>query len=149
MQPDAGLALHRFEQQAVQVGAVDGGVGRAVARPADGPQTEDAQRGRVVRVAHLQRLGKGCAGAQRTGQAPGLKHPDGVGTKLQTGPHLTERGGLLQQVHPHASARQGQRTRQPPDAAPGDDDLLIHGGDCAGPPSGGVDECQGLFTARG
>jgi len=123
-----GQALHGRQQQRQQVGAVDGGVGCAVALGDVRAQAQAGQRGAAGRAAHEQPVRKGGDLPQRVQQAPVLQPPHRVGTQLHAGAHLGEGRRALVQAHLPVGARTGQRGGEPADAAAGDHDLVLHGG---------------------
>ena len=72
------------------------------------------------RVAKLEPFRKRRPVEHLLGQPEHLEHPEHVGPKLDTGADLLELGRLLQHLNGNTLARQGQRRRQPPDAAADD-----------------------------
>ena len=120
-------------QQAVQIGAVDGGVRRAIALHGACAQRQRAQVGATGGVAHLQPVGEGGDGVQLVLQAPGAQDARHIRAKLHAGAHLGEFRRALEQANFPAGARHGQRGRQPADAATGNQQLQrgAHGADCA------------------
>jgi hypothetical protein len=114
------VVLHGLQQQAVQIGAVDGGVGRAVAAHRGLAQRQRGEHTAVHGAAHLQVLRKGGHSVQRRLQAPGLQATHGVGAQLHASAHLGKLHCALEEPHLPPGARGGQCGCQPTDAASGD-----------------------------
>ena len=127
VQAHTGFLLDGAQQQAVQVGAVQGGVGLGVAGQGHGTQAQLPQPLAAVCIAHPQQLGKGGAGLQLVRQAPGMQHAHRIGPQLQARAHFAKGAGLLQHVHRNPGPGQRQRAGQTPNAATGDHHMFIHG----------------------
>ena len=123
---DLAAALQLAQQDLVQVGAVDGRVGLAVALLHRGTQCQAAKLGARAGVAHGQALGKCRHLAQRRQQAPVMQHAHRVGAELDAGSDLGEGLGLLEQCHLQPGTLRHQGRAQARHAAT-DHQQIIHG----------------------
>ena len=126
IQLHGGVVLQGLQQQAVQVGAVDGGIGGAVALHGGRAQRHRGQGVAAQRATHLQLIRKSRHRLQGPLQAPGLQAPHGVRPQLHTRAHLAELRRTLVQPHIPPCTCRTERSRQPPDAATGHQYLLVH-----------------------
>ena len=117
---------HGFEQQAVQVGTVHAEIGGAVALLHGVAERHAGQLGAAVGAVHHQRIGPRRDGREALSQIKLLEAPRGVGAELHAGADFAEDGGLLENVGPVPVPGKRQRGGQPPDAAPGDEDVRGH-----------------------
>ena len=115
---------HRSKQHTMQVGAVHGGIRRAVAIDRRSPQRQDAQLFATEGTAHLQPRRKRRHRLQRLLQAPSLQAPHDVGPYLHARPHFAECGGPFVQAHIQPCARRAQGGGQPANATASDQDLF-------------------------
>ena len=123
-----GIAcLHRLEQQPVQVGAVDGGVGGAITRYCLGAQRQHCQFAPRESTAHLQAVRESGHGLQGLLESPGLQAPHHVRAQLHAGAHFAEGGSAFVQPHLPASARRGQCRSQSANASARNQHLFFHG----------------------
>ncbi len=127
-QVDIGLLPGGVQQQTLQVGAVDSGVGCAVALRDVGTQAHVGQLGAAARAAHRDALGEGSHSLQGVPQAPGLQAAHDVGAELHAGADLGEGRCALVQAHVPAGAGAAQGGGQATDAAAGDQDLFLQHG---------------------
>ena len=109
------LLLKGRQQQAVQVGAVNRGIGRAVALLHRGPELQYTEFGARDRAAHLQSFRKRSDLGHGVLQAPAMEQLDHIGPHLDAGPDLGEFGRALKQRQLSTCARAGQRRRQATD----------------------------------
>ena len=116
----------RIAQQAVQVGTVHRGVGRAVTRNGVSAQGQLSQHGAGQCTANLQAFGEGRHGLQSALQAPGLQAAHAVGAELNAGPDFGMRCGALIQAHIPTGAGRRQRRRHTANAAARDEQLLAN-----------------------
>ena len=121
----AGLCLqHRLRDHAMQIAAMDGDVGKAVAL--DRFQAEVEQLPALPGIPQPDRL----AGRQhlnlfqRLLEPERVKHAGAVGADLHAGAKLAQLGRLLVDIDVDAAANQRQRRRQPADAAADDRDVV-------------------------
>ena len=111
---------------AMQVGTVDGGVGRAVALYRGGAQGQRSQLMARECAANLQPLRKYRHILQRPLQTPSLQAAHHIGPQLHACTHLGECGGALIQPHLPPRARCTQGGCQTANAAPRDQQLFSH-----------------------
>ncbi|MPM21595.1 hypothetical protein SDC9_68039 [bioreactor metagenome] len=130
IQVHARQILHRVQQQRMQIGAVNGCVGRAIARNGRGPERQRRQLSARHRAAHLQLVGKGGHRLQLVVQPPGLQAPHHVRPDLHARPHFGKLGRTLEQPYLPTRALCGQCRCQATDAASGNQNLFLHGRDC-------------------
>ncbi|MNV61669.1 hypothetical protein D3C71_1541870 [compost metagenome] len=126
MQLGLGAVRHRGQQQAMQIGAVDGGIGGAIPLDRRGPQWHGAQFFAADGIAHLQARGKRRHGLQRLLQSPGLQPPHHIGPDLHARTHFAERGGPFVQPHIQSRTRRTQGRRQAANATASDQHLFLH-----------------------
>ena len=126
MQPGAGVLLHRFKQQAMQVCAMHSSVGRAITGSDGSAQTQRAQNLTCHRIACLQQFGKCCDAFKGVTQAPMVQHLDHIGPQLNTRTHFTESRCSLKQLHIPLGTRGGQGHGQPANAAADNQRLSAH-----------------------
>ena len=113
------------QQHAVQVAAMDHGIGIAVARAERLAEIDVAdlavgQRVHQPELVDIDRhLARGLADAQA------IEAVEGVGAELDAGADLAELRGLLQHQRRDVLLRQRQRGRQAADAAAGDEDASL------------------------
>ena len=118
------LAGRRHAQDTVQIGAVDGGVGGAIALQRARAQRQGAQVRAAGGVAHLQPIRESSHGAQFFLQTPGLQDARHVGAELHACPHFGELRRAFVQAHLPPRARRRQRRRQAANATTGNQKLL-------------------------
>ncbi len=121
-----GVFADGGQQQAMQVGAVDGGVSRAVALHRRAAQGHGRQLLARERAAHPQTPRKCRHILQRALQAPGLQAAHHIGPELHACAHLAESGGTFIQAHLPPGTRSPQGCGQPANAAPRDQHLFSH-----------------------
>ena len=121
-----GVFANGGQQQAMQVGTVDGGVGRAVALYRGGAQGQRSQLMARECAANLQPLRKYRHILQRPLQTPSLQAAHHIGPQLHACTHLGECGGALIQPHLPPRARCTQGGCQTANAAPRDQQLFSH-----------------------
>ena len=114
-------------QEAVQIGAVEGGVRRAVQRLCALTQTQRPQDPTGLGVQRLQVGRKSRHLRQRFVQAPSLQTTRDVGADLYARPHFAERGGLFDHGDRQALARTGQCRGHATDASACNEQLVRHG----------------------
>ena len=119
--------LHCLEQQPVQVGAVNGGIGSAVTLYSIGTQGQHRQFVPRESTAHLQAIRKSSHILQRLLQTPSLETPHHVRAQLHTCTHFAESSSALVQPHLPASPRRSQRRCQSANAAACNQQLFFHG----------------------
>ena len=117
-------------QQAVQIGAVDGDIGRTVAVHHALPQRRARQHLAAAAAAGHQLLGHGRHGVQGLLQPPGLQAAHHVGPQLHAGPHLGEFLRPLKQACVPTRVRCAQSGSHPCDAATSNQYLFSHALNC-------------------
>ena len=126
----AALGLHGAQQQAVQIGAGNGGVTRAVALHRTRAQRQLPQHRARLRAAHLQQRRKAGHRVQAAAQAPAFQQAHHVGAELDACAHFREHGILLDQLHRQATRATGQRGGQATNATADNEYLFLHVGHC-------------------
>ena len=126
VQVHARISLSGFPQQLLQIGPVDGGVGRAIALHGLAAQGHMRQFLSGDCAAHAQAARQRHHLLQRFLQAPGLKPPHDIRTDLDSGAHFTERGRLLEKTHFPTRPRRTDGGGQATNAAAGNQHLLVH-----------------------
>ena len=126
VQVHARISLSGFPQQLLQIGPVDGGVGRAIALHGLAAQGHMRQFLPGDCAAHAQAARQCHHLLQRFLQAPGLKPPHDIRTDLDSGAHFTERGRLLEKTHFPTRPRRTDGGGQATNAAAGNQHLLVH-----------------------
>jgi len=121
-------------QEAVQIGAVNGGVRRTVLRDGALAQWQRAQDGAALGVQTLQALGEKRHLRQSLAQAPSLQAARGVGPELHARPHFAEHGGLFGHGDRRALARASQGRGQAADAGARDQHRCVFAVAHAGSP---------------
>ena len=117
-------ALSRPVQQALQIGAVDGGVRRAIQSLSTFAQGQGAQHLPGLGIARLQLLRKSGHLRQRVAQPPGLQDARQVRPNLDARAHLAELRCALKQLHRHAVLRTRDSSGQAANAAACNQHLL-------------------------
>ena len=118
------IAFDRCEQRALQIGAVDHPVGRAVSRLRSQRHDRDVAAGTAG--AQPDGLGNDDRRLDAFGEAECDQHARGVGGKLDAGAGLLEPLRLIEQSDREALPRDRQRRRQSADARSGDQDGRGH-----------------------
>ena len=95
------------QQQSMQVGPVDGGVRKTVARPDFRPQCQHAQLGPRAGTAHLQTVREGGHGGQFAFQTPVVQHAHHSGAQLNACADLAELSCPLEQRDAGTGPRTG------------------------------------------
>lgn len=111
--------LHCLQQQAVQVGAVQRDIGRAITRCHGVAQRQFAQYSACHSTLYLQALRAVAAGPQGVEQTPVLKQTRGVGAELDARTHFAEGGCFFKQLNLLPRAGQKKSRRQSAYAATG------------------------------
>ena len=117
------LRLHGLQQQLVQIGPVDAGVGRAIDALRALAQRQTAQRPARAGVTRLQRVRETGHTAQAGLQPPIAQDAGDVRPDLDACTHFGKCRRLFQHRHRGALARERQRSGQTADAATGHKNL--------------------------
>jgi len=128
VQRHRGRLQQGLQQQPVQVGAVDGRIGRAITLPHRFTQGQTAQHPAIGGRAHAQLGGKRRHRLQRLLQPPVVQHAHGVGAELDTRPDLGKLWRPFEHVDRHLGprARACQGRAQAGHTPPDNDDPLLH-----------------------
>ena len=119
---DAAAGLGAFEQRAVDVGAMDDGVGIAESLPERVADGDAADQRFVKRVVHHHLVGEDGARAGPGAEVERVESGEGIRPELDASADLAERAGLLQHLDVEAAPSQCQRRGQTADTAAGNED---------------------------
>ena len=122
---DQRVVAAGLQQHAMQIAAMDHGIGIAEARAERLAEIDmgDLAVGQRIHQAELVDIDRHAA--RRFADAQPVEAVEGVGPELDAGADLAQLRGLLQHQRGDALLRQRQRRRQAADAAAGDEDLYL------------------------
>ncbi|MNV60726.1 hypothetical protein D3C71_1532010 [compost metagenome] len=126
IQMHIGIIAQCGQQQLVQIGAMDGHIGRAIALHGRAAQWHARQGLARQGAAHLQGLGHGRHRLQAFLQPPGLQPTHHIRAQLYSGTDFGEISGTFEQTHITAGACGANTRGQSADSATGNQHLLFH-----------------------